>query len=141
MLQEIMIYILCFGILSSVVAVTTYQAHEDFHRARRALDDLEHAGRLLSDLKRDLRFASTVTLPGGALTLPEAVYRFDPAEYAVVRVSAAGIRGYGSAVESITFTDLGDNLIQIDLAIRKRNADSPFHPTWSAVVHCRNRAP
>jgi hypothetical protein len=144
-----MAYMAIFGILLPIVATMTIEAQLNYRAARRAFDDMDGAGRCLSDLRHDLQTAAGVTLPTAAaptLTLvaldgSTVTYRFDPVEHTGSRADATGTREYGDSIESITFEKLGARIIRIDLTLRRRNPQSHLDPTWRTAVHCRNLAP
>jgi type II secretory pathway pseudopilin PulG len=146
---ELLIYMAAFAVLSIVVAITTTQAHDVYARTRKALDDLERAGRCLTDLKRDLRYGVGVNppaAPGGKLSVilldgSTATYAVDLQSGELTRASPGGITAYGDSVGAVALTEIEPRLWRIDLTVRKRNPDSIFSTTWSTIVHCRNLAP
>lgn len=141
MLIECIVAVLLIGLLLSLLGPVFNNAHELFVRSDRALNDMEMASRCLETLKRDLRFCGKVEAFESGWTLltsaGRVTYRFDPVAGSVVREGA----------DEMTYADLFDafrligprgGLVSIELSLRKRDPESPFHPVWKTEIFCPN---
>jgi prepilin-type N-terminal cleavage/methylation domain-containing protein len=118
------------------------EIHGHVHRLETAMFGLEASSRFLSDLKRDLRGATSVAVVEGSgldVTVGGKTrrYRFDAKSGDVTTDDG---RGYFNSFERVAFTDAGA-LVVVELELMRERGTEKHAPVIATRVFCRGRKP
>ncbi len=151
MLMEMLVYMAASTVLLGLASRIGWEILRTQKQITEVSEDLAAAVSCLDDLKRDLRNATRIEIPGDGrglqarLPVGDVLWEYDPAFGVTTRTAPDGAQSVYRKFDGLRLRTLQPGIVSIDLVLARRQpearlVESRLGPALSAVVHCLNEA-